>query len=106
MVWITLPMAPACTSSPAFTAAFTSSRSLYMMAKMRLVSAMALRTAANCSSVVTPGLSLRKSLPCRITRTPSGARWLGIAELNTSLIEGSFRISSSDFATPSPVDSA
>ena len=31
MVWITLPIAPCWTSSPAYTAAFTSSRSLYMM---------------------------------------------------------------------------
>ena len=32
IVWITLPIAPCLTSSPAYTAAFTSSRSLYMMA--------------------------------------------------------------------------
>src|SRR6185503_6252105 len=41
---------------------------------MRFVSACTLRTSASCSSVVMPGLSAMKSLPCFITRTPSAAR--------------------------------
>ena len=61
---------------------------------MRLVSAMVLRTSASCSSVVIPGLSERKSLPCFIARTAIPARSLAICEVRTSCTEGSSRISS------------
>ena len=60
---------------------------------MRLVSACTLRTSASCSSVVMPGLSTMKSLPCRITSMPSGARSFGIEALTTSWIVVSSRIS-------------
>ena len=50
-------MAPALTSSPALTVARFSSRSLYMIEKMRFVCACTRRTSASCSSVVIPGLS-------------------------------------------------
>src|ERR1700689_3517534 len=42
------------------------------------------------ASVVIPGLSAKKSLPCFMTRTPSGACSYGICELSTSWIDGSF----------------
>ena len=60
---------------------------------MRFVSFWTLRTSASWSSVVMPGLSAMKSLPWRITRTPSGARSFAIEALTTSWIFGSSRIS-------------
>ena len=42
-----------------------------------------------------PGLSAMKSLPCRMTSMPSGARSFGIAALTTSWMLGSSRISCS-----------
>ena len=65
---------------------------------MRFVSAWTFRTSASCSRVVTPGLSAMKSLPWRMTRTPSGARSLAIAALSTSFSDGSSRISRSSRA--------
>ena len=62
---------------------------------MRFVSACTRRTSASCSRVVMPGLSDMKSLPWRITRTPSGARSFAIEALTTSWIFGSSRISCS-----------
>jgi hypothetical protein len=50
-------MAPAFTSSPAFTVARFSSRSLYMIEKMRLVSACTRRASSSWASDVMPGLS-------------------------------------------------
>ena len=61
---------------------------------MRFVSAIVFRTSASCSRVVIPGLSDKKSLPCFMARTPSGARSLAICELSTSCMDGSLRISS------------
>ena len=98
-VWITLPIAPACTSSPAFTVARFSCRSLYITEKIRFVWAWTLRTSASCASVVIAGLSERKSLPAFITRMPSGARSLAMAALATSAIRLSSRISCSLFAS-------
>ena len=66
-----------------------------MIPKIRPVSWTVRRTSASCSSVVMAGLSTRKSLPWRITRTPSGARRSGMAAEHTSWMDGSFRISSS-----------
>src|SRR6201985_3724488 len=62
-VCTTLRMAPALIRYPACTAPRTSSRSEYIIADILPVSAETLRTSANCSRVVTAGLSLRKSLP-------------------------------------------
>ena len=94
-----MPIAPACTSSPAFTVARFSCRSLYITEKIRFVSAWTLRTSASCASVVIAGLSERKSLPAFITRMPSGARSLAIAALATSWIRLSSRISCSLLAS-------
>ena len=69
------------------------------MANILPVSADTLRTSANWSNVVTAGLSLRKSLPCFMARTPKGARKRGIGAPAINLSEGSSRISSSLFAS-------
>ena len=62
---------------------------------MRRVADCTRRTSASCASVVSPGLSDRKSLPCSITLIPSGARSSGVIDDTTSWIDGSSRIARS-----------
>ena len=98
IVCTTRPIAPSATKSDARTVAGWWKRSQKSTEYIRAVSACTRDASSSCSSVVNPGLSTTKSLPCRMTSMPRAARSELIAALATNEIEPSSRISATSRA--------